>query len=176
MNKVRLGTNPRCSDVRRQRARLLLFERDRFRPHSPQTGHQKRSAEPLAIDLAVYLFGRFFNAKAFKQSSKLLVADATARHLELYQLLRDFFPDGIRPEALVCEFVHLLLTEFKLHAPISSGSFWGAILGRIRLVAKRQHYTSSESNFCEDRVLSIHLTDPFGIRLSIPAHVPGGAL
>lgn len=171
MKQVSLRTNPQDRVVRRQCARLRLFERNRVHPHGSQACHQKCRAEPLAIDLAIYLFGRLFYPKLFEQSRQFFVTNATTQHFELYQLLRGLLPRLIRLGTLIWQSVHHLLTNFPSQSPASIRRSCKPILGRIRLTPNRQHYTSSESSFCEDVLLRTHPAD----RVDTQSLVPGGA-
>lgn len=168
MKQVRLRTTPQYRLVRRYCARLRLFERNRFHPHCTQASQQKCRAEPLAGDLAVYLLGRLFDAYVIEQSRKLLVPDATAQHLRLYQLLRGVLPRLIGLSTHFWQSVHHLLTDFQVELPDSTGPSSRKILGRIRLIANRRHYTSSERTFCEDSLPRIPPTDGVGSPLSVP--------
>jgi hypothetical protein len=178
MKQVRLGANPKkYMAVRCQRARLLLrlllFERNRLYSHGAQACHQKCRAEPFAVHLAVYLFGRLFDAKLFEQLRQLFVADTAARHFKLNQFLGRLLPGFIRLSTLIGQSVHHIPTDIQLKSLVPSQRLWTPILGRIRLDINGQHYTSSESHFCEDSLLRIHPTDRVGTPLLVT--VPGDA-
>ena len=161
MNQVVLrAKNPEYRLVRCQRA--LLFNRNRLHLHSAQTCDQERCAESLAIDFSVDLTRRFVNSKLSEQARKLLVADAAFRHFYLYQLLCALLPSLIGLSTLIWQSFHRPSSHFTLPSLVTRRLLSTAILGRIRPIANRQHYTSKEQFFCGASLLRRNSTDFFG--------------
>jgi hypothetical protein len=97
-------------------ATLTLFKWDGYHTHGAQTGEQKCRAEPLPIDLAVYLVGRLLDSEPLEHSRKLFVSDDAPNHLTFYQLRGSLLPSLVRVSllaTLALQFVHRYAAAFR---------------------------------------------------------------
>lgn len=168
-------------------ATQLLFKRDGFHTHGAQACDQKRRAEPLTSDLAVYLVGRLVDSQFFEHSRKLFVTDTAPNHLGFYQLLRSVLPSLIRLlrlATLARRSVHHYPSAFKRPLLVSCRHFLMAIFGRIRPTSTPLHYTFSTGHFYEDKLLRKTLGTPprarqlrvaFLVNAATQLPSPGGA-
>lgn len=142
---------------RPRRAMLILLKRDALHTHSMQTGEQECRAEPLAIDLAIYLVGRFLDSKLLQHFRKLFVTDAAPHHLDFYHFLRGLLPSFVRlslRDIPARRSAHCYSLAFKWPSIFSYRYFLTTIFSRIRLMQIPQHYTSSAKYFGEKKLLT----------------------
>lgn len=149
-------------------ATLGLFQRNGFHTHGVQTRSQKSCAEPLAIDLAIYLAGRLVDSQFLKHSRELFVTDATPHHLNFNELLRGLLPSIIRlsrPPTLAFRRIHHFPSAFERPLLISCRHSLTTIFSRIRLMQKVERYTFLPSYFLRTRMLRATSTDQASIQL-----------
>lgn len=135
------------------RATLPLFKVDGFHPHGAQTGDQKCRAEPLAIDLAVYLVRRLLDSRFLKHS----------RNLRFYQLFRYLLPNLDKAWPVRSSYIAVCSSQ---HIDLKAAF---AYLVRNSFKAIPQHYTFSARNFFEDKMLRKTLYVPAPAKQAVTA-------
>ncbi|MBV8648413.1 MAG: hypothetical protein JOZ06_13585 [Paludibacterium sp.] len=136
-------------------ATLSLFEGESLYSHGAQADNQKRCAEALSVDLAVYLVRRLVDSLPLQQTGQLFVPDAASHHLYFNQLFRSLLPSFIRLRLQTTRAwlsVHLSPTAATQPLSLPSRYFLTSIFGRIRLVGFCESYTSFARHFCEEKL------------------------